>query len=390
MIWSAAMPPAPSAMPPAPDAVLAAMGSIATDTAAPAAARVDRDRAFPSETLAALAQAGALGLLVPPESGGSGGALAALAEASETLGAACASSGMVFVMHSVAAATIAAAGGPRAEEVLGAMASGDALGTLAFSERGTGAHFYSPELKAVRSNGSVRVSGRKTFVTSGGEASIYVVLLEGEEPGTADAYLVERDQAGVSFDGAWEGLGMSGNSSVAMELDDVELADSARVGEPGKATELVFVAVAPYFLIGLSGVNVGIAAAASRAATEHAQGRRYPDGSSLAEVQAIQHALADMDLATRQARLLVREAARLGEAGDETALVAIMEAKVAATEAAAAVTGRALEVTGGQGYTPALPIERHLRDSRAGAVMAPTNSVLRTWIGKALAGLPVP
>jgi hypothetical protein len=45
-----------------------------------------------------------------------------------------------------------------------------------------------------------------------------------------------------------------------------------------------------------------------------------------------------MDLATRQARLLVREAARLGEAGDEAALVAIMEAKVAATEAAAAVT----------------------------------------------------
>ena len=67
-----------------------------------------------------------------------------------------------------------------------------------------------------------------------------------------------------------------------------------------------------------------------------------------------------------------------------------MEAKVAATEAAAAVTQKALEVTGGQGYTPALPIERHLRDARAGAVMAPTNAVLRNWIGKALAGLPVP
>ena len=47
-------------------------------------------------------------------------------------------------------------------------------------------------------------------------------------------------------------------------------------------------------------------------------------------------------------------------------------------------------MTGGQGYTPALPIERHLRDARAGAVMAPTNGVLRSWIGKALAGLPVP
>jgi alkylation response protein AidB-like acyl-CoA dehydrogenase len=67
-----------------------------------------------------------------------------------------------------------------------------------------------------------------------------------------------------------------------------------------------------------------------------------------------------------------------------------MEAKVAATEAASAVTQMALDATGGQGYTPALPIERHLRDARAGAVMAPTNAVLRSWIGKALAGLPVP
>src|SRR5690606_30922293 len=126
------------------------------------------------------------------------------------------------------------------------------------------------------------------------------------------------------------------------------------------------------------------------AAVAHVRDRRYPDGGTLAELPTIQHAIADMDVAARGARLAVDEAARLGEAGDEAALVAIMEAKVAATEAAARVTQTALEVTGGQGYTPALPIERHLRDARAGIVMAPTNAVLKTWIGKALAGLPVP
>ncbi len=104
---------------------------------------------------------------------------------------------------------------------------------------------------------------------------------------------------------------------------------------PGGAIGLVFGAVAPFFLVGLAAVNVGIAAAAAAAATEHAAGRRYPDGSTLAEVQYVQHLIADMDVAVRTARLLVQEAARLGEAGDETALVAIMEAKVAATEAAA-------------------------------------------------------
>ena len=373
-----------------PGVILGAVRDLAEAGIAADAARVDRERAFPAENLRALGKIGALGLLVPTDHGGAGGALTVLAEACETIGSACASTGMVFLMHSVTAATIAAGGGARAGEVLDRMASGSALGTLAFSERGTGAHFYSPELKAVRSNGGVAVSGRKSFVTSGGHAGVYLILVQGEAEGTADAYLVAGDHAGVTPDGTWSGLGMAGNSSVALQLDDVQLGADDRIGPAGEAIGLVFNAVAPFFLVGLAAVNVGIAAAAAAAATAHARDRRYPDGSSLAEVQYVQHLIADMDLATRQARLLVREAARLGEAGDESALVAIMEAKVAATEAASAVTQKALDATGGQGYTPALPIERHLRDARAGAVMAPTNAVLRSWIGKALAGLPVP
>ncbi len=363
----------------------AATGAVATD-----APRVDRERAFPAESIRALADAGALGLVVPEEHGGVGGGLGSLAEACEAVGAACASTGMVFLMHEVTAATVAIGGGPAAAELLPRMAAGTAVGTLAFSERGTGAHFYNPELKAVHENGEVTISGRKSFVTSGGHADVYLVLVQGEAEGTADAYLVSRDDPGVLFDGAWDGLGMAGNSSIALELAHVQVGDAARIGAAGKATELVFGVVAPFFLVGLAAVNVGIAAAAARAATEHAAGRRYPDGSSLAEIQHVQHLIADMDLATRQARLVVREAAALGDAGDESALVVIMEAKVAATEAAAFVTQKALEATGGQGYTPSLPVERHLRDARAGAVMAPTNAVLRNWIGKALAGLPVP
>ncbi len=370
--------------------VLGAISEVAEETIAPAAAGVDRERKYPAENLRALAETGALGLVVPVEHGGAGGALTALAEACETVGSACASTGMVFLMHSVTAATIAAGGGARAGEVLPRLATGESIGTLAFSERGTGAHFYSPELKATRENGGVSISGRKSFVTSGGHADVYLVLVQGDAEGTADAYLVRGDDPGVRADGTWTGLGMAGNSSVALELDGVKLDDDDRIGAAGGGIGLVFEAVAPFFLVGLSAVNVGIGAAASAAATAHARDRRYPDGSSLAEIQVVQHLLADMDTAVRQARLLVREAAALGEAGDPSALVAIMEAKVAATETAALVTQKALEVTGGQGYTPALPIERHLRDARAGAVMAPTNAVLRSWIGKALAGLPVP
>jgi alkylation response protein AidB-like acyl-CoA dehydrogenase len=370
--------------------VLAGVGEAASGVIAGAAAEVDRERVFPAAGIEALGEAGGLGLVVAPGEGGAGGGLADLAEACETVGAACASTGMVFLMHSVAAAALGAGGGPRAAETLRSMAAGEAIGTLAFSERGTGAHFHAPDLSAARSNGGVRVSGRKSFVTSGGHADVYLLLLQGEAEGSADVYLVRGDQPGVRADGSWAGLGLAGNSSVALELDGVELSDDARVGAAGGGLALVFEAVAPFFLVGLAALSVGIASAAARAATEHVAARRYADGSALAEVQYVQHLLADMDAAVRTARLLAREAARLGDAGDPGGLVAIMEAKVVATDTAAEVTQLALQATGGQGYTPALPIERHLRDARAGSVMAPTNAVLRSWIGKALAGLPVP
>jgi isovaleryl-CoA dehydrogenase len=296
---------------------------------------------------------------------------------------------MVFLMHSVTAATVVGGGGESAAELLEGMASGEVLGTLAFSERGTGARFYAPELRAERRDGSVRVSGRKAFVTSGGHADAMLVLLQGEGEGL-DCYAVHKEAPGVRFEGRWEGLGMRGNSSIAVEFEDVALDDDARIGEAGGGAGLVFGVVAPTFLVGLAAVNVGIAQAALSVSIEHAKSRDYPDGSALVEVPTIQHALANMDVDVRAARALLQEAARLGDTGDEGALVPLMEAKILCTDVAARVTQAALEVCGGQGYTPVLPVERHLRDARAGAVMAPTNGVLRTWTGKAIAGLPVP
>ena len=371
------------------DAVVAEVRDLAQAQIAPGAAEIDREARFPAKNLQALAAVGALGLLVPAEKGGSGGGLSALAEACEAGGAACASTGMTFLMHSVAAATVAGGGGPRADQLLGVMASGEALGTLAFSERGTGAHFYAPELRAERGDGHVHIDGRKAFVTSGGHADVMLVLLQSDGEGL-DCYTVGKDADGVSYEGQWDGLGMRGNSSIAVHFDDVVVDSDALIGAAGTGAELVFGVVAPTFLVGLAAVNVGIAGAALSAAVEHAKSRHYPDGSALVEVATVQHALANMDTEARAAGALLREAAGLADAGDEGALVPLMEAKVLCTDVAARVTQGALEVCGGQGYTPALPIERHLRDARAGAVMAPTNGVLRTWSGKAISGLPVP
>ncbi len=98
--------------------ILGAVRSVAAEQIASQAAQVDRRRMFPTEGMAALAAIGGLGIAVSEEYGGAGGGLLALSEACEAVGSACASTGMVFLMHAVTAATIAGGGGERAAEYL--------------------------------------------------------------------------------------------------------------------------------------------------------------------------------------------------------------------------------------------------------------------------------
>ena len=114
------------------------------DVAHETAASVDRDARFPQETVDALADAGLLGLTVPTSAGGTGGGPAEFLQTTRALAARCASSAMIYLMH-VCAAQVTLAGTPSGDsEALRGLASGERLGTLAFSERGSRSHFWAP------------------------------------------------------------------------------------------------------------------------------------------------------------------------------------------------------------------------------------------------------
>ncbi len=363
---------------------------LAQSTLRPRAGAIDRERTFPAENLKALGSAGLMGLLAPVAFGGMGGSLTDFALVCEALGSGCASTAMCFLMHACGCAVIAAkATKEQGERWLRPAAQGQAIATLAFSERGAGAHFYAPEIKAARVNGGFVLSGRKSFITNGGHAQLCPVLVNASGAPGLDVLVVTPDLAGVSFEGQWDGIGMAGNSSISMGLANVMVPEKNLVGKEGDGQELVFNVVAPAFLIGLAAVNVGIAQAALEAALEHVKTRKYPTGQALANVPAIQTHVAEMSLAVEQARHLVREAARAADAGEPASLPLVMQAKIAATEAAQQVTATAMQAGGGQAYSRLTPLERHWRDARAGSVMAPTNEVLKEWTGKALAGVPL-
>src|SRR5215471_19011435 len=150
--------------------------NLARDVLGAGAAAIDRERRFPKENLSVLGDRGLLGLLVPTEYGGAGGDLAEMSAVLEQMAQGCASTAMVVMMHYCGVAVLAAKGSAKLKQnVLPEIARGKHLTTLAFSEPGSGGHFYAPisQLRAI-GEGFV-LNANKSFVTGGAAADSYVV-----------------------------------------------------------------------------------------------------------------------------------------------------------------------------------------------------------------------
>lgn len=132
---------------------------------------MDRAGSYPRPALDALGTAGILGLTSSPELGGGGGSFADAAETVEKIAAACGSTAMVVLMHYAATAALQAYGPP---EVRAAIARGEHLSSLAFSEAGSRSHFWAPMSTAVPAGDSVRLDASKSWITSAGQADSYV------------------------------------------------------------------------------------------------------------------------------------------------------------------------------------------------------------------------
>lgn len=345
--------------------------------------------------MAALADAGLLGLHVPKRLGGHEQGLLSLAVVSETIARGCPSSALCFAMHCVGTAVITAKATPYHEgRYLEPIAEGRHVTTLALSESGTGAHFYLPATRLAREDGEFVVSGTKQFVTNGGHADSYVVSTEAsvsdEGGGDFSCLVLDADADGVEWLAPWEGFGMRGNSSRGLRLDDVRVPVANLLGEEGDQIWYVFEVVAPYFLIAMAGTYVGLAQAALDLTLTDLRQRKYDfSGLAPAELQLFQHRVAELSAALTKTRGLVYHAAHLGDVADPGATVAIMLAKADAGDTAVWIANEAMTLCGGRAYRDNSDLGRLLRDARASHVMAPTTDMLKTWAGRSLLGQPL-
>lgn len=360
----------------------------AAQVAARHAEEVDRTAAFPEASLEALRKEGLLGLGISPELGGLGHGPRAAALVVERLARECASSAMVTCMHYAGAAVVEAHG---PDEVRRAIARGEHLSTLAFSEAGSRSMFWAPVSTAASEGSDVVLEAKKSWVTSARRATAYVwsskpVAAEG----ASTLWLVPSGAKGIRIGEPFQGLGLRGNDSVPVEAAGVRLPASARLGEDGKGFDLMMGVVLPRFNLMIAAVSVGIMEAATARTAAHVGATRFShSGAGLAELPTIRAQVARMRIATDQGRALLLDAIDAVERGRADAMLRVLEVKAACGDAALEVGDLGMRTCGGAAYRKELGVERAFRDGRAASVMAPTSDQLLDFIGKAVCGLPL-
>ncbi len=376
-------------------AVLAANEKLSQELLRASADSIDQSRRFPRENLDALGKSGVLGLLIPAEYGGAGAGLAEMSQVLEVQAQSCASTAMVTLMHFCATAVIVAKGSDALKkEILPRCARGEHISTLAFSEAGSGGHFYAPVSEVRLNSGKKTLSAAKSFVTSAGEADSYVVSARkagASAPTETNLYLIAKNTAGLSTKGRFEGLGLAGNGSAPMSLTDVAIDDAVRLGPEGSGFQSMLEVALPPFQIGVASVSIGLAKAAHQIIVGRMGARKYEHagGAALAAIPRVQFLVAEITLAVNSGESYLRETIRKALAADPAAMLDVLGVKVVAADACLAAVSRAMTLGGGWAFGRRGGLERIFRDAQAAAVMAPSSDVLKDFIGKASLGLPL-
>lgn len=227
------------------------------------------------------------------------------AAVTETLAEADASVAMVYLMHALGAATIAAARpGAAVAPTLQEIGAGRHLSTLAFSEAGSRSHFWAPISRARRNGTGVSISAKKSWVTGAGHAQSYIVSSLAPEGvgGATDStlYLVPEGARGLSVAGPWDGLGMRANASAPILLDDCQVPAELQLTDDGAGFQAMMNVVLPLFNLGAAVVALGLCRAAVAATVAHLKGARFEHlGQSLGEsLPTLRAQLATMQIDT--------------------------------------------------------------------------------------------
>jgi alkylation response protein AidB-like acyl-CoA dehydrogenase len=354
--------------------------------------KLDRERAYPGEFVAALTQAGFLAALIPEEYGGSGlnmPAAAAIMEeihASGCNGAAC--HAQMYTMGTLLRHGSAA----QKEKYLPAIARGELrLQAFGVTEPTSGTDTLSLRTTAAR-DGNARyvVNGQKIW-TSRAEHSDLMLLLARTTPREQaksrtdglSVFLVDmREVTGLTIRPIRT---MMNHATTEIFFDNMPVPAENLIGEEGKGFR--------YILSGMNAERILIASECIgdakwfiEKATAYAK-ERSVFGRPIGQNQGVQFPIARAYMQMRGAELMVHEAASLYAAGKECGAEANM-AKQLAAEASWASADMCVQTHGGFGFAEEFDIERKFRETRLYLTAPISTNLVLSYVAEHVLGLP--
>ncbi|MGW2344100.1 acyl-CoA dehydrogenase family protein [Streptomyces sp. NPDC001661] len=339
-----------------------------------------------------LGEVGFLGLTIDEEYGGSGGDHLAYTLVTEELGRGDSSvRGIVSVSLGLVTKPIQQwASEEQKRQWIPRLTAGEALGCFGLTEPGHGSNPADLQTRAVRDGGADGdwvINGTKIFITNGTWADVVLLFARtNDTPGHKgiSAFLVPTDTPGLTRNTIHGKLGLRGQTTAELVLEDVRVPASAMMGPEGKGFSIAMSALAKGRMSVAAGC-VGIAQAALDAAVGYA-GEREQFGKPIASYQLVQELISDISVDVDAARLLTWRVADLIDRGEEFATAA-SKAKLFASEAAVRAANNALQVFGGYGYIDEYPVGKLLRDARVMTLYEGTSQIQKLIIGRALTGV---
>ncbi|MFE3581149.1 acyl-CoA dehydrogenase family protein [Streptomyces vinaceus] len=352
---------------------------------APHAVAWDRDKHFPVDVIRRAASLGLGGVYVREEHGGSGLSRSDGVLVFETLATGCPSIAGYLSIHNMVAWMVDRYGNDgQRRRWLPALCSADTLGGYCLTEPGAGSDAGALRTRAVRDGDHYVLTGVKQFISGAGAAGAYIVMARTGEAGPRgiSAFVVERDDPGVSFGANEQKMGWNAQPTRQVILDGVRLPADRRLGAEGDGFRIA--------MHGLNGGRLGIAACSlggAQSALDRSLAHladREAFGSRLLDAQALQFRLADMATELAAARALLRTAAEALDAADPKAAELCAMAKRFATDTGFAVANEALQLHGGYGYLSEYGIEKIVRDLRVHQILEGTNEIMRVIVARGL------
>ncbi|SFK86239.1 Acyl-CoA dehydrogenase [Halogranum rubrum] len=344
----------------------------------PGGQEADETETFPEDVWDGLAELDLTGLTVPEEYGGFGADRTTYSIVNEEVAYGQLAVATALSVHCLATSCIAKFGTSEVkDEWLPEMVDGRPVGAFCLSEPQAGSNPAEMTTSAERDGDEYVISGEKQWITNGTRAGVYIVFAKTEEGITQ--FLVPADYDGVKVGKKEHKLGLRASDTTGMTFDGVRIPEKYRLTEEGKGLSAAFT-ILTGGRIGIASQAVGLAQAAFDDAKEYAHDREQFD-QPISDFQAIRHKFADMATQLQASRLLVREAARQEDNGQDNRIAASM-AKYFASEAAVDITNEAVQIHGGYGYTTDFDVERYYRDSKITTIYEGTSEIQKTIIAR--------